>query len=181
MMASLDRFSPEPDVRERRETRVRAPAEIVLEVARHFDMQSIALVRAIFWLRSQTLRTIRRPLPHGDKLDTDALTAMGWRVLAALPPRHFVAGAVCQPWMADVVFTPIPAELSAEYAEPDRVKIAWTLETQPLSPAQAEQISCGRFFWCARFRFHQQDERAWSARVTTPRHVERARSSRPAL
>ena len=60
---------------------------------------------------------------------------MGWGVLAEEPGRFFVAGAACQPWKADVVFTPIAAGLFASFAEPDRVKIAWTLETEALEPA----------------------------------------------
>jgi hypothetical protein len=60
---------------------------------------------------------------------------MGWGVLTEVPGRLFVAGAVCQPWQADVVFTPVTSDRFAAYAEPDRVKIAWTLEAEPLGPA----------------------------------------------
>jgi hypothetical protein len=41
----------------------------------------------------------------------------------------------CQPWQADVVFSPIAPEQFATYAEPDRVKIASTLEAEALGPA----------------------------------------------
>ena len=59
---------------------------------------------------------------------------MGWGVLAREPGRCFVAGARCQPWLGDVVFTPVsPAEFAA-YAEPNQVKIAWTLEVESLGP-----------------------------------------------
>jgi hypothetical protein len=47
MSPVLDLFIPQPDIRERHETVVRAPAELVLQVARGFDMESIPLVRAI--------------------------------------------------------------------------------------------------------------------------------------
>jgi hypothetical protein len=135
MTPVLDRFIPQPDIRERHETVVRALAELVFEVARGFDMKSIPLVRAIFWLRGKLLRT-RAPASARPKgLDTDALRAMGWGVLAEVPGRLFVAGAVCQPWQADVVFTPVAPDRFAAYAEPDRVKIAWTLEAEPLGPA----------------------------------------------
>lgn len=133
MPSALDPFLPRFDVRERYQTIVRAPADLVLETARGFDMRSIPLVSAIFWLRATVLRgrpEERRP----GGLDTDALRAMGWGVLAEAPGRLFVAGAVCQPWQADVVFTPIPPDLFAAYADPDRVKIAWTLEAEALAP-----------------------------------------------
>ena len=69
------------------------------------------------------------------RLTPESMSSMGWGVLAEEPGRFFVAGAACQPWKADVVFTPIAAGLFASFAEPDRVKIAWTLETEALEPA----------------------------------------------
>jgi hypothetical protein len=134
MAAPLDRFIPRPDVLERHETIVRAPADLVLEVARRFDMRSIPLVRGIFWLRSKILRAGGPASARSDGLATDALRAMGWGDLLEIP-GFFAAGAVCQPWKADVVFTPVAADRFASYAEPDRVKIAWTLESEPLAPA----------------------------------------------
>jgi hypothetical protein len=60
---------------------------------------------------------------------------MGWALLAEEPGRYVVMGAACQPWVADVVFTPIaPAEFSAA-APPDQVKIVWTLEAEPMDQA----------------------------------------------
>jgi hypothetical protein len=62
---------------------------------------------------------------------------LGWGRLAEEPGRYFVAGAACQPWLADVVFSPIAPEDFANYREPDRVKIAWTLEAESLGPAES--------------------------------------------
>lgn len=129
----LDPFLPRFDIRERHETIVRAPADLVLEVARNFDMQSIPLIHAIFWLRARVLRARPDAAGRPAVLDTEALRAMGWGVLAEIPGRLLVAGAVCQPWQADVVFTPIPPDRFTSYADPDRVKIAWTLETEALT------------------------------------------------
>ena len=56
MSPLLDSFVPHPDLRERQETMVRAPADIVLGVARNFYMQSIPVVHAIFWLRTNPRR-----------------------------------------------------------------------------------------------------------------------------
>ena len=133
MTAVLDPFIPQPDIRERHETVVAAPADLCFEVARTFDLQSIPLVRAIFWLRGELLRS----KPNGGSaraLTPDSLRAMGWGILEETAGRFLVAGAVCQPWQADVVFTPLTADRFAAYAEPDRVKIAWTLEVEPLGP-----------------------------------------------
>jgi hypothetical protein len=130
----LDRFIPAPDIRERFGTTIKAPAPLVMEVAGNLDIQSLAAVRAIFRLREKLMRAEpsapRKPL--GLLAETQG---MGWGVLAHQPGRFVVCGASCQPWRANAGFTPIPAEGFAGFAEPDQVKIAWTLEVEPLGPA----------------------------------------------
>jgi hypothetical protein len=126
----LDRFMPQPDVRERHEALVRAPAPLVFDVAMHFDMQSIPIVRAIFWLRGKLMHsTPTSRTPQGLVAETMGL---GWGILSHRQGRELVMGAVTRPWEADVTFRTLPAERFAEFAEPDLVKIAWTLETEPL-------------------------------------------------
>lgn len=133
MPVVLDGFIPRPDAGHRHEITVRAPAALVLHVARNFDMQSISMVRAIFWLRAKLLGARTRATPRTG-LVADML-GLGWGCLAEDPGHLFVAGAACQPWLADVVFSPIAPEKFAAYAEPDQVKIAWTLEAETLGPA----------------------------------------------
>ena len=134
MTALLDQFIPHPDIRERHEIVIDAPALRVMETARGFDIQSLRTVRAIFWLRAKVLgaRAVARR-PQG--LIADML-ALGWGRLAEQPGRYFVAGAVCEPWNAEVVFRPVPATEFASFAEGDAVKIAWTLEAEPISDAR---------------------------------------------
>ena len=134
MATVLDRFIPCPDEGKRHEITIRAPAGVVLDVARHFDMQSIVMVRAVFWLRAKILGARTPATRRLTGLVADML-ALGWGCLAEQPGHWFVAGAACQPWQADVVFSAIPPEQFAAYAEPDRVKIAWTLEAEALGPA----------------------------------------------
>jgi hypothetical protein len=129
----LDRFLPHPDVRERHETLVKAPAPLVFDVAMHFDMQSLLPVRAIFWLRERLLRaTPGRRTPQGIVAETIGL---GWGILSHRQGRTLVMGAVTQPWKADVAFRRIPAEQFAEFDEPNMVKICWTLEADRLGGA----------------------------------------------
>lgn len=132
MSESIDRFIPGPDVAERHETLVYAPADLVFAVAEQFDLQSLGTVRAIFWLRSKFMRASSASLP---RLRLGELLSLGWGVLARTPGRELVAGATAQPWLADVVFHPLPPERFAAFAEPDQVKIVWTLEAEPLAPA----------------------------------------------
>jgi hypothetical protein len=63
--------------------------------------------------------------------------ALGWGRLAERPKRELVMGAVTQPWRADVVFRAVPAEAFASFAEPDLVKIAWTLEAEPIDATRS--------------------------------------------
>ena len=133
MYALIDRFIPHADVRERHETIVRAPAAVVLDVARTFDLQSLPLVRALFWLRARLMGAhVPGAAPQGLVAET---VRMGWGVLYDDPERGFIAGAACQPWQADVIFTAIPPSQFATFAEPDQVKIVWTLEVVPEGPA----------------------------------------------
>jgi hypothetical protein len=129
----LDRFIPQPDVRERHEGLVQAPAALVLDVAMHFDLLSLPLVRAIFWLRGKLMgATPKARAPQGLVAETMAL---GWGVLSHRQGRELVMGAVARPWEADVTFTAVPAERFAEFGEADLVKIAWTLEAEPVGHA----------------------------------------------
>jgi hypothetical protein len=127
----IDRFLPRGDVDECHEVLVRAPVHVVLDTARHFDVQSIPAVRGIFWLRSRILHSHDAPPRSGTEFLAETL-ALGWRILAERPGRELVVGAACQPWLADVEFQPIPAPEFAAWSEPDHVKIVWTLEVEPL-------------------------------------------------
>jgi hypothetical protein len=105
-----------------------------MEVASSFDMQSLPIVKSIFWLRDKAMRSgshaPRRP--QGILEETKAL---GWGLLAEQPGRLVICGARCQPWLANVVFSPLLSEEFETYAEPGQVKIAWTLEADELGAA----------------------------------------------
>jgi hypothetical protein len=132
MPTPIDRFMPDADVRKRHDVVVHAPAALVLETARTFDMLSMPPVRAIFWLRARILGAKVSVRSWARGLIEEA-RGMGWEVLAEEDGRFIVMGAVCQPWVADVVFTPIPPAEFAAASPPDRVKIVWTLEVVALS------------------------------------------------
>ena len=129
----LDPFIPHPDVDERFTIRIRAPASLVMEVATGLDLQALPLVRGIFRLRERLMRA--KPVPRPPQGMLPELIGLGWGILVDQPGRLVVGGAACQPWNADVTFRAIAPERFAGYAEPDQVKIAWTLEAEPLEPA----------------------------------------------
>lgn len=87
------------------------------------------------WPRAQLLDAAK---PSADLFAKGLLAethALGWGVLAHRPGRELVMGAATQPWKADVEFTSIPPDRFTEFAEPALVKIAWTLEAEPLGAA----------------------------------------------
>ena len=131
----IERFMPQADVTERHETLVHAPAEVVFDIAQKFDLQLIPIIRAIFWLRAKILRAAPPPPRLFAKGLVAETTATGWGILAERPGRELVAGSVTQPWKGDVVFTPVAPDRFAAFSQPDRVKIVWTLEAEPLGPA----------------------------------------------
>jgi hypothetical protein len=75
-----------------------------------------------------------------EKLDRSGLcqaSAWGWGVLAEMPGREIVFGAVTQPWLTNPVFRALaPGEFEA-FHEPGYVKIAWTLRADPLNAAHS--------------------------------------------
>lgn len=131
----IERFLARPDIKERHEILIRAPADVVFDLAERFDLQSIPLVRAIFWMRARLLRGAHPARDLFAKGLVAETLALGWGELARRPRRELVMGAATQPWKADVTFTPIPPAAFAAYRDPDRVKIVWTLEAEPLGPS----------------------------------------------
>jgi hypothetical protein len=129
----LERFIPHPDVRERFETTIRAPASLVMDVAGKFDMQSLPAVKLIFRLRERLTRATR-PGPRTPQGILEETRALGWGLLAEQPGRFVVCGATCQPWLANVVFSAVAPDQFLAYAQPDHVKIAWTLEAAEIGP-----------------------------------------------
>lgn len=114
---------------------VRAPAETVFATAETFDLQSLLLIRSIIRLRQLFLGST--PVVRKPRAFLQEALEMGWGLLAQESGRLFIAGAHCQPWLADVTFTPVPAREFSSYFEPNCVKIAWTLEVEPQSPTSA--------------------------------------------
>ncbi len=132
----LDRFMPSWDVGERHITWVDAPAAVTYAVAREQDLNANPIVRAIFRARELVLGASpdRVERPRGIVALT---TSIGWGVLAEIPEREIVVGAVTRPWEADVVFRALDPDAFASFAEPGYVKIVWTLRVHPAGPSHS--------------------------------------------
>jgi len=127
----LDQFMPAYDVVERHQIGVAAQPEIVMATACEQDLLRVPLVRAIFKAREIVMRADApvEPLPRGLLATTRAL---GWGVLAHVPGREIVMGAVTKPWEANVTFRAVPPGEFAAFAQPGFVKIVWTLRADPV-------------------------------------------------
>jgi hypothetical protein len=127
---------PVYDVVERHHVRIAAPAAVTLATASEMDLRSSGLARAIFRMREAILgaapddrRRLRGLLAE--------MQSLGWGVLAELPERKVVVGAVTRPWEANVTFRALEPDQFAGFSEPGYVKIAWTLCAEATGPAES--------------------------------------------
>jgi hypothetical protein len=128
----LDDFMPLYDVVERHRIDVAAPADVTLGVARDMNVSDSCIVRAIF--RARELMLGAMPPPSGVALPPGLVPAclhLGWGVLSDAAGREIILGAVTRPWEANPVFRDLLPRDFAAFAEPDYVKIAWTLRADP--------------------------------------------------
>jgi len=127
----LDRFMPSYDVAERHHVRIAAPSALTLAAARDVDLQGSPIVRGIIKAREVILGATGddRPRPRGLLAEVQSL---GWGVLAEVPEREVVVGAVTKPWEANVTFRALPPDQFAAFSEPGYVKIAWTLRAESI-------------------------------------------------
>jgi hypothetical protein len=127
----LDRFMPAYEVVERHHILVGAPAAVTMIAAREQDLLQLPVVRAIFKAREVALRATPddRPRPRGILSATQAL---GWGILAEVPDREVIVGAVTKPWEPNVTFCALAPDEFAAFSQPGFVKIVWTLRADPI-------------------------------------------------
>ena len=109
---------------------------VTLAAAKELDLQGAGLVRTIIRARELILRATpdARPRPRGLLAETQSL---GWGVLAEVPNRELVVGAVTRPWEANVTFRALSPDQFATFHEPGYVKIVWTLRADPIGPHES--------------------------------------------
>jgi len=128
-LSPASRFIPSPDAHDDHVIDIKAPSGVVFDVARQVDLQADPLIAAIIRLRAWVMgdrsvaRTTRGLVPE--------TLALGWAVLSYTAGRTLVMGAVARPWARDVTFSAVDPDGFTAFAEPDLVKIVWTLEVEP--------------------------------------------------
>jgi hypothetical protein len=149
----LDLYMPEYEVADRHHIRVSAPAEVTFGAACEMNMSQPAIVRAIFKMRELALgcaaamargefatcsqKNSQQRETKQQKEFLSEMKALGWGVLAEIPVREIVLGAVTQPWVANPVFRAVRPEEFAAFQEPGYVKIVFTLRADPVSPSES--------------------------------------------
>jgi hypothetical protein len=132
----LDQFMPEYEVADCHQISVDARVEPTFAAAINLDLQQSAIIRAIFRGRELILGTEQPKAVLPPPL-LEWAKALGWGVLAEVPGREVVMGAVTRPWEANVVFRAIPPAEFANFHEPGYAKIAWTLRADRVSASQS--------------------------------------------
>lgn len=132
----LDRFMPQHEITERHHIDIAAPAEVTFDAACEMDMMAVPAIRAIFkgrelLLKSEPDRAVR------PREFIALVKSIGWGVLAEVPRRAIVMGAVTKPWEANVVFQPLPPDEFAAFATPGYVKIAWTIRADAVDASHS--------------------------------------------
>jgi hypothetical protein len=132
----LERFMPVYEIVERHEISVSAPADVTLAVAEGIALQGSGVVRTMIRARELLLGATPddRRRPRGLLAEVQSL---GWGILAEIPGREVVVGAVTKPWEANVTFRALPADDFAAFKEPGYVKIVWTLRAEPISATES--------------------------------------------
>jgi hypothetical protein len=150
-------FIARPYVSDHHEITIAAPADLVFFDATRLNFQALPIVRAIFRTRAWFMRDTLEPPPKPLGIVAETMV-LGWGLLAHTPCRTMVMGAAAKPWTRNVTFRTIPPEDFVAFAEPDYVKIVWTLEAEPIGPertrfrteTRVEPTDAGarrKFFW----------------------------------
>ena len=67
----------------------------------------------------------------------EKVLALGWGILAEVPGRKVVFGAVTKPWNANVVFESLEPDAFAAFDRPGYAKIVWTLEAEAVDAVRS--------------------------------------------
>jgi hypothetical protein len=152
-MQLLDRLLPAARLIERDEIDLAAEPTRVLHVARRLDLGSIPLVKALFAVRTWFSRAGADDL----RLGLDAMVSTpehpGFQVLAE-DGDELAVGAIGKVWHLDIPFVHVAsAEEFARFAEPDQVKVAWSLHVEPRGDHDARLV--------VEVRVDATDDAAW--------------------
>ena len=128
----LDIFMPDYEVGTHHDVAVNAASDVAFAAACGDHVGDSAVITALFTMREWIFGAPQDRVEVAGGL-VEQVKAVGWAILAEVPDREIVFGAVTQPWKSDVAFRAIAREDFASFAEPGYVKIVWTLRADPIT------------------------------------------------
>lgn len=157
MDSLLDRYLPDPRLREVNFVDVGVPPHEAYDAVRRFDLASLLPARALFALRAVPDRLRGRP-PEPGELRLDHIgtgPAPGFRVLEEVPGRAFAVGAVGRLWKLRIPFLDVAPEHFDALERPGLGKVAWEIRCEPRGE-HATRVA-------VEVRVTASDRRAWAA------------------
>jgi hypothetical protein len=127
---------PDYEVVDRCSVGIATPAHIALIAATETELEACLVIRAIFKGRQLFLRSVPDTAIRPRGLMAE-MKSLGWRVLAELPGREIVVGAVTKPWEPNPLFLGLDPDEFLTFREPGYVKIIWTLRADPVGNADS--------------------------------------------
>jgi hypothetical protein len=134
-VTALDALIPKPRLVEIDRVDVSAPAEVVWQHVRHGALARSRVTRGLFALRTLMDR-VKHPVPQSGAWRLDDMTSSadrpGFQILVDEPPREVAVGAIGQVWRLRIPFAHVAdARHYSSFAEPDVVKVAWSVRVSP--------------------------------------------------
>lgn len=126
----LEQFVPRYDIVEEHSIHIAAPASVAFVAAQSSSLEQSSVVRLLIRVRGWVLGAKPSPSQAPRGMIQESLDR-GWGLLAEESGRAILLGSVTQPWRANVVFRPLSPQDFIAFAEPEHVKIAWTMRVEP--------------------------------------------------
>ena len=127
----IDKYMPGFDVQHSAEVRVDTEPGKTYAALRALDLEKSWIVRLLFTLRTLPARVLgKEPAPERSNVQRTFLESalkMGWVILEEVAGQELVAGAVTQPWVANVIFRGLPPDEFVGFDEPGYTKIVWNI------------------------------------------------------
>jgi hypothetical protein len=131
----LDQLIPTPRLLEIDHIDLAAPPERVWQLVRHGNLARSPLIHALFALRAVPGRLAGKREQGSLRIDDLRSTAErpGFQLLLDDAPRFFAVGAIGKVWHGDIPFAHVGGvEEYSAFAEPDFVKVAWSIRLAQL-------------------------------------------------
>ncbi len=135
MVTLLDRLIPAPRLQEVDHVDLAASPERVWNLVRHGDLARSPVVRAFFALRAIPERVAGTHQPSALRVDElrSSPEKPGFSILLEEERQELAVGAIGKVWHPVIPFQHVPdAAAFLAFAEPDQVKVAWSIRTLAL-------------------------------------------------